>query len=85
MPKRIHLSLDIRGALLNWVDSEWIGVVTDDDGRKLSPREAKARLLDELANGKKFLPIGECEGFDYQTGCPGHEIPDQSHDAAKED
>lgn len=78
MPSRIvHMQLSIRGALMNWRDREWVGVLTDDDGRKLSPREAKAALLDELAKGHEVLPIGPmCEGFDPVTGCPGHDAED---------
>jgi hypothetical protein len=30
-----------------------------------------------LDSGWRFLPFSdECEGFDYQTGCPGHTIPE---------
>jgi hypothetical protein len=69
----IHLCLDVRGALLNWSDREFKGVFKHDDGRVMSPREAKLALMDEIAKGHKVIPCGPCEGFDYQTGCPGHE------------
>lgn len=29
-------------------------------------------LCDELAKGRRVLPLGECDNFDYQTGCQGH-------------
>jgi hypothetical protein len=81
MPRKtIHVCLDVRGALMNWVPSEWNGVITDDSGKKLSAREAKMALLNELAQGHFKLPFGDpCEGFDYgeNGGCPGHPVPDE--------
>jgi hypothetical protein len=36
--------------------------------------EAWNALADELAKGHRVIPVGDaCEGFSYQTGCPGHE------------
>lgn len=74
----IHCCLSVRGALMNWSDSAFEGVFKDDNGVPLSPRQAKAALLDELAKGHKVIPCGPaCEGFDYSGGgCPGH--PDAS-------
>ena len=51
-----------------------LDVFCADDGHVLSLREAKAELLDHLAQGHRLYPCSsECEGFDWQTGCPGHE------------
>ena len=74
-----HMCVDVRGALMNWVDREWHHVITDDAGKKLSAREAKLALLDELAKGHFKIPVGgPCEGFDYSGGgCPGHTVPDE--------
>lgn len=74
MPKTYHLSMSIRGALRR-PNSELVGMFNDDEtGRVLSGAEAREHLLDCLEAGKKVLPCSsECEGFDYQTGCPGHE------------
>lgn len=77
MSKTIHLSMDIRGALLNWDDDQMRGVFQDDDGHTLSNREAKLFLMDELAKGHKKIPCGECDNFSYQTGCKGHEQPSE--------
>jgi hypothetical protein len=80
VPNRIvHLCLSVRGALMNWESYQWVGVVRDDSGRVLSPREFKEALLDELANGHEVIPYGTaCEGFDYSGGgCPGHDVPDE--------
>jgi hypothetical protein len=36
-----------------------------------------ASRLMECGFGRRVLPMSdECEGFDYQTGCPGHEYDD---------
>lgn len=70
--QRIHMCVDIRG-VLRWPDRQLAGMFTDDDGRKMKGHEVRDKLLDCLAEGKKVLPMGQCEGFDYQTGCPGHE------------
>lgn len=79
MARNIHLSQSIRGALMNWDDEDWVGVVRDDAGRLMHPREVKAAFLDHLARGVELLPIGgPCEGFDPVTGCPGHEISEES-------
>lgn len=66
-----HLSVDIRG-LLSKKDRELKGWMYDDAGKLLSPRQARESLLDELAKGRKVLPTGPCEGFSFETGCPGH-------------
>ena len=51
-----------------------IGPNTNDDGSKATENEVHAFLLDQLAMGRKLLPMSkDCVGFDYQTGCPGHE------------
>jgi hypothetical protein len=71
----IHVCLNVRGALMNWRPRDDKGVFRRDDGTLLSPREAKAALVDELARGHELIPIGgPCEGFDHRTGCPGHDV-----------
>lgn len=74
MSKTIHMSLDIRGFLINHSrDSDFAGMFTTDTGGRMEPRKARIALLDLLAQGKKFLPIGPCDNFDDQTGCKGHD------------
>jgi hypothetical protein len=71
----IHMCLSIRGVLSwPWRDfkRQFKGVFTGDDGRVLTPEQARDYLLDELSKGHKVLPTGPCEGFNYETGCPGH-------------
>lgn len=69
-----HMCIDVRGFLLHAKPREYKGLFRDDSGRVLSPEEAKAQLLDELALGHEKIPCGPCEGFDYVKGCPGHVV-----------
>lgn len=74
MTRHAHCCMDIRGALHNI--KQLVGSVTNDEGRKLDRDEIFSWLCDELAKGRRVLPFGKpCEGFDYQTGCPGHDGP----------
>lgn len=43
------------------------------EGYPLSDYGARALLRDELAKGHKVFPVGDCDNFDYQKGCQGHE------------
>lgn len=76
MTRTVHVSLSIRGVLANWGNRDLVNLLKDaSTGRYLTAPEAKAALLDELANGREMLPMGEpCEGFDYKSGCPGHPV-----------
>jgi hypothetical protein len=71
---RRHMCIDLQGALNNWSDRRWKGVCTDPEtGRALEPFQVRAIFLDELNKGHRVYPMtSECEGFDYETGCPGH-------------
>lgn len=71
MGQTIHVCLDIRGAIRN---RSYQGF-TNDDGSEASESEVEFFLLDELLKGRKVLPMTNppCDGFCYQTGCPGHE------------
>jgi hypothetical protein len=75
--KQIHVCQDIEGALLNWKDRDYPRNLSRDDGRPMTAAEGRAFLVQCLREGKNVLPFGPpCEGFSYQTGCPGHEVPD---------
>lgn len=58
----------------------YAGAFSDEQGRTLSWDEAQSYLFDCLAKGWKVIPLtsNPCEGFSYQTGCPGHEVTDES-------
>lgn len=70
--KTIHCSLSVRGAL-RWPQKRLRGLLTDESGRSLPPREAREALMQMLSEGVELLSFGDCDGFDPKTGCPGHE------------
>ena len=71
--KTIHFCADIRGMLNNHTRKGSLnGVFTDETGRKIPHDEARDYLYDCLAKGWRVIPMGECDNFDYQTGCKGH-------------
>jgi len=72
MPKTIHVSLDIEGALANWPRRQFKGMLRDENGLLLSPDEARRELLRLLGSGVKFIPVGKCDNFDTNVGCLGH-------------
>ena len=78
MTRNFHLCLDVRGALHNWTAREFMGVFEDDNGKVLNVREAKEFLMDEIAKGHAVIPCAPCDNFNYQTGCQGHEVPEDS-------
>jgi hypothetical protein len=75
MPTRtIHVSLSVRSTL-GWRDSQLQGLFRiSQGGACLDAREAREHLMDCLASGQEFLPMGPCDGFDPLSGCPGHAI-----------
>ena len=66
-----HLCLSVRGAL-NQPKGKLRGWLRDDNGKLLTPDQARDALMDELAKGHEVIPMGECDNFDYKTGCCGH-------------
>ena len=76
MKTKYHLSLDIEGGIQNAKDL--VGAITLDNGKTLNTvKEVKDFLKECLKKGWKMLPYGDCDNFDYQTGCKGHQIPDE--------
>lgn len=79
---RRHLRISLRGALSRTnpqLKREWEGAITTDDGRVVQTgAEIRTFFLDQLSLGREYLPMGECDGFDYKTGCPGHPIVDEA-------
>lgn len=77
MRTQIHMCLSLEGALMNFKAKHWKNCVTDDDGRTMTPEQVKREFIKLLGEGKRVIPYGKpCEGFSYQTGCPGHPIPE---------
>lgn len=72
--RKIHLCISIQG-ILDWHKRKKIKCLVHESGKAMTDAEARAFLAECLAEGKRVLPMSdECEGFSYQTGCPGHEI-----------
>lgn len=75
MQKIVHMCIDIRG-LMSKAKSQLRNLIRDENQEYLAPDAAWHALADELAKGRRVLPFGApCEGFSYETGCPGHEVP----------
>jgi hypothetical protein len=71
-----HVCLDVAGFLAQ-SDRELrrcLRSITRGDGSRFPDvRALRAAFLEELAQGHKVIPMGKpCEGFSYETGCPGH-------------
>lgn len=75
MPKiRYHVTVPLNGLIANYEGRE-ITFFEDDEGNKLSDKEAREEIQRHLDLGHKILPIESCEGFDpFGGGCPGHLI-----------
>lgn len=73
--RRFHMCLDVRGALTNWQLKDFRNMFKHEDGRTMTPLEAKAQLLEELSHGRNFIPFGKCDNFDHKEhGCQGHPV-----------
>jgi hypothetical protein len=71
--KEWHLCISIEG-LLTYSDRRLSHLFTDS-GKQRPGAIVRQWLKLQLAQGKRVLPFGkECEGFSYQTGCPGHSL-----------
>ncbi len=70
----VHMCLDVRGAIQN---RSFDGFVKDD-GTPATRTEALNFLLDHVAQGHRVIPLVDtCEGFSYEDGCPGHDVPEK--------
>ena len=76
MNRITHLCLSVRGAL-NRSKSEMKRMASSIavDGKRLKTAdEVRNFLLDQLSQGHEMIPFGECDNFDWKTGCRGHEV-----------
>ncbi|OOG61405.1 hypothetical protein B0E46_15615 [Rhodanobacter sp. B04] len=74
----VHCCMDVRGAL-KMTQRQLGAMFRHSDGRRLSADRARDVLLDHVAAGHEVIPLGPvCQGFDYKTGCPGHETEPQA-------
>lgn len=70
--RMIHCCLDIKGGMMNARMLK--GVITVDGHTLTTVKEIRSFLQEQLDMGRKVLPMGDCDNFDYQTGCRGHVV-----------
>lgn len=68
--RKIHFSLDIDGALKR--PKDFVNCIQVDGKILGTTQEVRAFLVEQKAMGRRVLPMGDCDDFDYQTGCRGH-------------
>lgn len=73
--RQIHMCLCVRGALRWTGKNRLAGLFTHPDGRECTAAEAKEYLKLCDWKGWRVIPMGDCDNFDYETGCRGHVIP----------
>ena len=72
--RMIHCCLDIRDGMMNARMLK--GVITVDGHTLTTVKEIRSFLQKQLDMGRRVLPMGDCDNFDYQTGCKGHVVED---------
>jgi hypothetical protein len=79
MMKQIHCCQSVAGAIRNWKKSDWKRNAKSItvDGKYLTGEQLRDKFITILSEGTKYLPIGDCDNFDPQNGCRGHEIADE--------
>ena len=70
MKRTFHICQSVEGALRNWKKTEWKSLAKSNN---MSIDQLKDEFYKMHSEGIKVIPFGDpCEGFSYQTGCPGH-------------
>lgn len=67
-----HCCFNIEGVLCNLRKKKLEGLFKYDDGTPVPAATARKHLKKHLTMGGRVLPYGECDNFDYETGCKGH-------------
>ena len=83
MSMKYHLALDVAGGIRNARMLK--GCVTVDGKALTYVKDIRDLLLDELAQGHRYLPMAECDNFDYQRGCLGHVVHDKDSEKKPEE
>lgn len=76
MTRTIHMCVSVRG-LLSKTRSELkraTGYMLMADGSRHTVESLREALFDELAEGHEVIPMGDCDDFDWKTGCRGHVV-----------
>lgn len=75
MTKSFHLHIDIQNILdlsEEEFNADYKNVFCDVFGKGLPQDKVRENLERELLLGRKKLSMGECNNFDFETGCLGH-------------
>ena len=75
-----HPCLDIELFIKNTKSDDEISWIKSNEGNTLTNRQVIALLMMHQDKGHKFHPVDECDNFDYQTGCRGHDVTLLVHD-----
>lgn len=69
-----HIHLSIESGIRNAATLK--GAITVDGKTLMTVKEIRSFLREQLALGRRVLPMGDCDNFDYQSGCRGHQKED---------
>lgn len=65
------MGLSVAGALSQ---KKLTGLMTDKFGCPMPDKAVRVHLKKAQFEGKKLLPMGDCDNFCYQNGCRGHGV-----------
>lgn len=68
-PIKFHISQSVEGALKNWKTKDWKYIA---ELNNTSVKEVKKYFNDCKNEGKKVIPMNDCDNFSYEHGCLGH-------------
>lgn len=68
-----HMAVNLEGLLRNFKGRK-INILSDDNGRQLTDKEAREHIAGlQLLGHKLMCCSSDCDGFDpFDGGCPGH-------------
>lgn len=67
-----HMCVDVFGAIKN--PKPFCGCITVSGKTLNTISEVKSFFQEQLDMGHEFLPLGDCDNFDYKSGCKGHAL-----------
>lgn len=78
---KMHYSVEINYAIeqVN-ILQRFFGQFATNDNKLQTFDDCKKFLQGQLELGRRVLPYGACDNFDYQRGCMGHKVEeDEQH------
>jgi hypothetical protein len=75
--KRTHMCISVDGALRRHttersMEKDFKNVIKFNGRTLVTGREIMEFFKYQRAMGREVLPMGDCNNFDYKTGCKGH-------------